>query len=219
MGGNVGERSPRTLVVTGGVLLLAAIATVLAHASSARTGTNGLRSTAVLGGSVGRVVVCQSAERLPAGTGAVQLSLSAARRAGPRVAVVASDGGAPVAHGTLAAGWRGDAATVSLRPVTRTPRSVRLCVAIGAEATVVLRGQTTVDASEPPATTATSQLAGRLHVEYLGATQRSWWSRAPAIVTRLGFGHAIRGAWVGLLALLLMLGAGGFALALLLREG
>ncbi len=46
-------------------------------------------------------------------------------------------------------------------------------------------------------------LPGRMGIEYLRPSHRSWWSSAASVVWRLGLGHAASGVWYTLLAMAL----------------
>ena len=164
----MGGRARLSLVAIGCVLLAVALTTALTRAVPVRTGTNETLVTDSLGGTVGRVDVCQDAEPIPAGTGAVRVSLFAPNHSGPPLALVATNGRATIGRGTLAAGWSGEAATIPLRPVARGQRPARICVTIGAAASVVVAGEANADPSTGRSATATgARLKGRLRFEYL----------------------------------------------------
>jgi hypothetical protein len=61
-------------------------------------------------------------------------------------------------------------------------------------------------------------LAGRLGVEYLAASNRSWWSRILEVARHMGLGHALSGTWVVLLIAALMAAVGALAIRAVLRE-
>jgi hypothetical protein len=208
-------RARLSIVAIGCVLFVIGVTTALTHAVPVRTGTNGMLAETPLGGSSGRVVVCQDAELVPASTGAVRVSLNSAGQAGPALAIAAKDGRTTIGRGTLAAGWSGETATIPLRPVTRGKRYARMCVTIGATASVVLEGEPRP--ADQPATAAGTPLRGRLRFEYLAPDRRSWWSQSGAIARRMSFGHAIGGSTVALLTALLMLGSATLALWQLVR--
>ena len=174
-----------------------------------RTGTNDALATTALGGTVGRLDVCQDAELIPAGTGAVRVWLRTTGRSGPGLALRATNGRTTIGRGRLAAGWSGETATIPLRPVARVQQPARLCVTVGASSSVTLAGEITDDPDHagPPATASGSQLRGRLRIEYLAPGRRSWWSQTGTIARRIGFGRAPGGGGVAFVAVLLMLAA------------
>jgi hypothetical protein len=183
-----------------------------------RTGTNDTLATTALGGTVGRLDICQRAELIPAGTGAVRVWLRTTGRPGPALALRATSGRTTVARGRLAAGWSGETATIPLRPVARVQQPARLCVMVGAEASVTLAGEASADPSAgPPATASGSELRGRLRIEYLASEHHSWWSQAGTIARRIGFGRAPGGGSVAVAAALLMLAAASLGLRQLVR--
>jgi hypothetical protein len=214
----LGGRARLSIVAIGCVLFVVGMAATLTRAVPVRLSTNGTLARDPLGGSQGRLDVCQDAESIPASTGAVRVSLETTGQPGPPLALVATNGRATIGRGTLAAGWSGRTATIPLRPVTREERVGRLCVTIGASASVNLRGESRLDPDAgPPATGGGAQLDGRMRFEYLTAERRSWWSQTGTIARRMGFGRAPGGGAVAFAAALLMLGAAGLALRELVR--
>ncbi|HEX7292411.1 MAG TPA: hypothetical protein VF250_14925 [Conexibacter sp.] len=214
----MGGRARLPIVAIGCVLLVVGVAAALTRAVPVRTGTNDTLAIAVLGGSVGRLDVCQDAELIPAGTGAVRVSLETTGTPGPALALVATNGRTTVARGRLARGWSGSTATIPLRPVTRVQRPARICVTIGASASVNVRGESSAELDAGPSATASgAELRGRLRFEYLEPARRSWWSQAGAIARRMGLGRAPAGVGVVVAALLLMLCAASLATWQLVR--
>lgn len=214
----MGGRARLPIVAIGCVLLVVGVAATLTRAVPVRLGTNGMLTRGVLGGSVGRLDVCQDAELIPAGTGAVRVSLETRGAPGPALSLVAANGGATIGRGTLAAGWSGRTATIPLRPVTRGQRAGRLCVTIGASSSVAVRGEPPVESNTgPTATGGGADLGGRMRFEYLAPERRTWWSQIGTIAGRMGFGRAPGGSTVAFAAALLMLGAASLALRQLVR--
>src|SRR4051794_34364062 len=171
-----------------------------------------------LGAPVGRLDVGQGAETTPAGTGAVRVWLRTSGQPGPALTLVATNGRQTIGRGRLAAGWSGRTATIPLRPVTHEQRPARVCVTVGASASVTLAGESSAgpDAG-PPATAGGDQLGGRLRFEYLTPERRTWWSEIGAVARRMGFGRALGGSSVAFAAALLMLAAASLALWQLAR--
>lgn len=200
-------------------MLIVAVAATLAREVPVRTGTNDTLATSALGGTVGRLDVCQDAELIPAGTGAVRVWLRTTGRPGPALALQATNGRTTIGRGRLAAGWSGETATIPLRPVTRAQREGRVCVTVGASSSVTLAGEAPPDPETgPPATASGSELRGRLRIEYLAPERRSRWSQIGAVARRIGFGRAPGGAAVAYAAVLLMLAAAALGLRQLVRD-
>jgi hypothetical protein len=207
-----------TLAV-GALAVAAGIAVVLSHAEVRRTNTNDVVARGLVGTLSAGHRVCQDGERVPAGTAAIGLAAQSSGQAAGVLAVELLDltTQARVAGGTAAAG-RGATTTVPLRPSVRRERAVRVCLRLRAPATaaaVALYGG--------PADTAASAmdgsqaLGGRVRIDYLGGTAESWWSLAPTVARRIGYGHAWSTSAVALLAALLTLTSIGLAAWLLLR--
>lgn len=214
----MGGRARLSIVAIGCVVLVASLAAALTRAVPVRTGSNEMLAATALGSSVGRLDVCQDAEQIPGGTGAVRVSLATAGRPGPALALAATNGRTTIGRGTLAAGWSGETATIPLRPVTRGQRAVRICVTIGASASVTVRGESAFDPNAgPPATASGSELGGRVRFEYLEPERQSWWSQLGTISRRMGFGRAFGGGTVAYAAALLMLCAASLGLWQLVR--
>jgi hypothetical protein len=214
----LGGRARLSLVAIGCALLAVAVAATLTRAVPIRIGTNETLASSALGGTVGRLTVCQDAELIPAGTGALRIWMRTTGRPGPALALTATDGRRTIARGTLAAGWSGRTATIPLRPVVRVQRPARICVTVGATASVTLAGQRSADPNAaPPATASGNQLPGRLRIEYLSAERRGWWSQIGTLARRMGFGRAPGGSAVAFAAALLMLAAASVGLRQLVR--
>jgi hypothetical protein len=208
----------RLIVAIGCVLLVVGVAATLTRAVPVRTGTNAVLPLEALGGTVGKIDVCQDDELVPAGTGAVRVWVRTTGRPGPALALVATDGRTTIGRGTLAAGWSGKTATIPLRPATRAQRSARICVTVGASSSVTLAGESSnAPDAESPATAAGAPLRGRLRIEYLTSARHSWWSRLGAIRRRMGFGRAPAGGGIAWAAALLMLAAVSLGLWQLVR--
>jgi hypothetical protein len=208
----------RLIVAIGCVLLVVGVAATLTRAVPVRTGTNETLATVGLGGTVGRIDVCQDAELIPAGTGAVRVWARTTGQPGPALTLVATDGRTTIGRGTLAAGWSGKTATIPLRPATRDERSARICMTVGARSSVTLAGESSRDLNAgPPATAAGAQLGGRLRIEYLAREHRSWWSQIGTTARRMGFGRVPGGGAIAPAAALVMLTTAGLGLRLLVR--
>ncbi len=78
----------------------------------------------------GGASVCQVRERVPRGTGAVQLGLQAVNGPGPRLALTASRRGKLVTRGIQPAGWRAKLVEIPVREVARTTGGTRICVRV-----------------------------------------------------------------------------------------
>jgi len=193
-----------TLAV-GALVLATAIAVALSHASVRRTGTNDVVISGIVDTLHGAHRLCQDGELLPAGTTALELTVTGRRRPALAVELLDPATGAPVAAGTTDA-WGEASATVRLRPRSVHERGVRVCVRLrtpGSGASAMLYGEPA--AGEQSATDDGQRLGGRLRVDYVGTGSPSWASFAPTVVARIGRGHAWSGTSVALVATLLTL--------------
>jgi hypothetical protein len=209
-----GSPSVKIALAAGLTVIAAAFAATLAHAplTVARgnsTASGGLVSTNL------PAPICQSDEALPQGTSAIRLALLAAL--GPRVSVRVLSGARVLTHGTRPAGWSAGTVTVPVAPVAHAAAPVKVCVALAAmNGLLTLRGWLSRPAVA--AISGGSPLPGRMGIEYLRPSHRSWWSRAAGVIGRLDLGHALPGLWNALLAIVLALALVAFSSWLVVRE-
>jgi hypothetical protein len=202
-------------LAVGAVLGVAAICITLLGGPIAVARVNVTEETFV--GEARRTThVCQSREVLPRETSAIRLRSYAFL--GPRVTVEVLAQGRAIAHGQRGSGWTGGVVTV---PVNRLPTSrsgVELCFTIFGNPyeSVELAGEPTTGALA--ARTQAGPLSGRVRVEYLRPSPKSWWSLAPEVARRMGLGHAASGTWCVFLVLALMAGLIALCSRLMLRE-
>jgi hypothetical protein len=205
------RRRRRALTLAVGLVLIAAgLVATLSHAAKRRTGTNGMPAKVLLGTTPGAGTICQAGERIPADTAAVRVALVGDARIAPRVAVALTRADAVLATGAAGARWERtgalrSAVVVPLGQPLRGAAFGSICFRLrgGAALQYGLLGVQTVPGEG--ATEDGRELPGRLHLEYLAAGERSWWSLAPTLARRLGRGHAWSGPSVGVLLLLLAL--------------
>ncbi|HSZ70021.1 MAG TPA: hypothetical protein VK756_06645 [Solirubrobacteraceae bacterium] len=183
-----------------------------------------------LGTTFAEPAVCQANEVLPADVSSIRLSLVAFF--GANIRLVLYHGSQIIAEGRRGPDWTGTTVTVPVKPIARTTSHVTLCVAIGPNSErIIILGrfthprdvavalQSNALSATPPATaTAPQRLKGRMAVEYLASSNRSWWSRAVEVARRMGLGHFIGGKWIALLAALLMTAVGALTIRVTLRE-
>lgn len=224
-----------TFAVGVALLAAAAIAVMLLSVPSrvVRVGKPGARAVGpagahVLAATTGSPTICQDGEVLPAGISGVRLSLWAF--AGARVRVMAYRGSHLLLEGSHDADWIGDSVTVPVRPLRYQVSDARLCVAVGPNSEpLLLLGPTTPKRSgalvasygTPVADLVAGkarQMHGRVSIEYLAPTHRSWWSRLLEVARHLGLGRAYSGTWIALLLAALMLAVAALAIRSTLRE-
>ncbi len=179
----------RIALAVGLAVIAAAFVVTLSH--SPLTVARGDSATA--GGLVSTnqpARACQTEEALPQGTSAIRLALLAAL--GPRVTVQVLSGSRMLTQGAYPAGWSSGSVTVPVSPVARAAAPVKVCFAFGSmNGLVTLRGW-----RARPAVAASSNegpLPGRMGIEYLRPSHRSWWSFTAATIRRKGLGHAAGG--------------------------
>ncbi len=178
--------------------------------------TNAATVAGEMGAFSSHTVVCQTDERIPAGTDALRLSVIA--DIGPAVAVTVTDASGVVARGRHTGGWVGGSLTFALQPA--------LTSAIG-PATICLTRDNGERAAEllgslaPRPLRATDDgvaLAGRMRAEYLRPGDQSWLSMALHVARRLGLGHSPAGTWVAALLAAVMVLVVALVVWLLQRE-
>jgi hypothetical protein len=198
------RRARRWTVALGLVLIAAGLAATLATAAEHRTGTNGIPARAYLGVAPAPATLCQTGERVPAGTAALRFSAKSDSHAPPRLTLTLEQGGVVQAE-SADARWEGpDALVVALAQPLRAGVLADVCVRLHASGDRRYAFKGTSTYADDAATSGGQPLPGRMHVEYLSADSGSWASFVPTVARRLGRGHAWSGASVALLAALLM---------------
>ncbi|HXE46515.1 MAG TPA: hypothetical protein VN635_15135 [Conexibacter sp.] len=198
----------RRLTLTLALALIGAgVVATLSHAQVRRTGTNGVPLNGFVGTIAGAHTICQDRERIPAGTSAIRIGLTAFSQSAPPppVHVVVASGGVTRASGSTGARWAGPfqlAVPLRPRPLRELEGSVCMRTPAGRQQYAL------VGVGAVPGFSATADgqsLPGRVHVEYLAPGTRTWWSYLPTLGARIGHGHAWSGPSVALLLALLML--------------
>ncbi len=190
------------IVLTIG-LVLTALATAVAVSRSPLVLISA-GSTQIEGGLTGLKsgsVVCQSGEKLPAGTSAIRLPMGSPY--GPSIKIEARSNGRLLTEGSRGGEWVGPTA-VAVRPVPHTTSAnVTVCVKLGTvtEGTSLSGGKA---GHARPATLNGSPLPGRTRIEYLKPGPKSWASQASAIAKHMGLGNASGGSWIVFLLIALM---------------
>jgi hypothetical protein len=201
----------------GFALMAAVLVWLLLQTPKAVISSNYVTVTQELGLLREHTTVCQSGERLPAGTAAIRVSMGAIAHVGPSVSATVSHQGRIVASGHHDGGWVSGSLTVPLRPPVEKPADAKICLVPGRIGMPVeLIGNM---APRNLATTVNgTPLSGRMRVEYLKRGHRSWLSMARHVARRLGLGHSPSGAWIVFPLVVLMALAVTLAAWLLLLE-
>jgi hypothetical protein len=230
-----GGGARRKILVTFAVGLVligvgVAVAVAQAPARVVRIGYPGIKAVnqngvSVIGFTVGQPTICQAGENLPAGISAIRLSLWSFY--GPPVHLTVYGGSRVLTAGSRGTGWIGDSVTVPVRSLARTSSSTKVCFSLQPNTEPIL----ILGANTPQRRAASFQedgtnlgeggsklLNGRVTLEYLSSSHRSWFSQALAVGRHAGLGRALSGTWIALVIVLLMLAVGGLALRLTLRE-
>ena len=198
------RRARRWTVAIGLVLVATGVIATLSTAAEHRTGTNEFPARAFLGVIPAPATLCQTSERIPAGTAALRFPAKSSSYAAPGLTLTLEQGGGARTKGTDAR-WEGrDALVVSLAQPLRAEVVADVCVDLHASGDRRYAFKGTPTYPEEAATSDGQALPGRLHVEYLSAESGSWASFVPTVARRLGRGHAWSGTSVALLAALLM---------------
>jgi hypothetical protein len=201
-----GDRRAVVFTLAIGLLVLAVgVAVALSASSARRIATNGVVARSAAGTLSGSGTICELGERIPAGTGAIRISLGRNAHPQPAMRVVVA-GGATRAVGNGDVSWGSQLTTAAIHPTVRQAATGSVCVVLQArQADASARMLIEPAEAAEGARVDGQQIPGRLHVEYLRPEPRSWWSFASTVVDRIGRGHAWSGASVALLAVLLTL--------------
>lgn len=193
--------------------MLLVLAVVLTRSPPRVVRNSSVQTKYGLGFTQSEVTVCQGNEDLPAGVTAIRFW--AVAFLGSHVQLAVYRGAQMLTEGRHGPDWVGQTVTVPVTPLSQATSGVRVCVAFAPNSELIqffgtpagprtaarfFRGNQI--ASEAPPT-GSGSLRGKLRIEYLGPSHRSWWSRVLAVATNMGFGHFIGGKSVALLATLL----------------
>jgi hypothetical protein len=202
-------RGVRTALAAGLAVIVVALALTLSQSPPVVAGTNGIPANLAVTFIHGAQTGCQSGGRLPEGTTAIRVSLSA--NIGPKVTVKVLAGQTLITHGERDAGWGVDeTVTVPVKRVDRTVFDSRVCVSTGASIEPIQ-----VNGVRLRSAGGETLL---LRFEYLRPATRSWLSLIPSVAHRFGTGHAPKGAWVAYLVAAIMLAVAALASRVALRE-
>ncbi|HXN39983.1 MAG TPA: hypothetical protein VN892_18275 [Solirubrobacteraceae bacterium] len=209
-------REVRIALVAGLALVGLAIGVELAHSPMTVARTNVTSSEEDrIARTVHGATYCQAGELLPRETTAIRLSLFAFT--GPRIRVVVSSGGRPIASGQRASGWTSRVVTVAVRPLPQTVSDVTVCASFAMHDEAL-----TVFGQPAPRASAAYEdhraLRGRMWIEYLRTGSRTWASLIPSIASAMGLGRAAPGTWNVLLVLVLLVTVVVLASRLVLKE-
>jgi hypothetical protein len=196
------------LMVVAGALVLSQHRLVVLSTSSTAPET----TLAVVGRTF---TACQGAERLPAGTTAIRLSLWALT--GPAIELRAISAGRVVTSGQRSSGWDGETVTVPVRPLSaQTAASICFTIPADAGESVEMLGSHSSPAAA--AYVGRTALPGRMRVEYLGRGRSSWLALLPSVARHMGLGRAWSGIWVVFAVMGLMLAVTGLTSRLIGKE-
>jgi hypothetical protein len=205
------RRSPaRAALVASLALLALAVALILSGSPVSVAGTNvprGAESEPIATTQTG-ASYCQRGERLPREVSAIRVWLAAIT--GPSVSVAVWGGGRQLTGGRSAPGWSDGSVTVPVRALAHAASDVTLCVSFRLrDETVYVQGGGASAAHG--LREGARRLPARMWVEYLRPSASSWVSLIPAIVRRMGYGHALPGRWTAFAALALLAAAAALA--------
>ncbi len=203
-------RSVRLALVAGLTVTAITLAVVLSRSPLTVAGTNGVPANFRVGSIHRSKAGCQRGGTLPRGTTAIRVSLAA--NVGPRVSLKALSGSTVVTEGEREAGWGNDeTVTVPVKRVPRTIHRARICAMIGP----AVEG---IQANGERVRTPAGGPAVRLRMEYLRPGPSSWLSLASSVARHMGLARTPGGAWVGYVAIAVMIAVCALASRLVLRE-
>jgi Predicted membrane protein (DUF2142) len=174
--------------------LLAGIAVALSHAAPRRAGSNGAPIEQRIGEAPSGSTLCQPGEVLPAGTASLRpLAAPTTEAVGPRLLVTLRRHGQLLRRSTAARGWRSEQLVVPIERTVRDYDDVEVCIRAGSEGGVAFEGYDTAPGGA--GAVLDGEATGRtLRIDYFRPGRETWWSYAPTIVRRIGYG---RGGWGG----------------------
>jgi hypothetical protein len=158
-------------------------------------GSNGLGDEQFVAVVGAHRALCQTQERIPAGTRFLRATIGTYGGRGPLLRTSVRAGGrALLPVGTLAAGWRQGVVEVPLGATTTSElASVRICIDNDGAGRLAFAGSLVERGAE--ARVGGRPARGRARLEFVAGERRSGWSLAGRIASRMTFG---RGLWDGL---------------------
>lgn len=225
------RRAVVTFVVGAIVMaLLAAVALSSSPPRVVRISAPGVKALSPHGGvAIGfdskAARICQSGEVLPAGVSAERVSVWAFF--GAPVHLSMYKGSRLLTQGSRAADWTSSSVTVPVRPLRHAVSGVKACIAMSPNEEPLTFLGAEVPASQDAilsdpgggrAARVGRPLHGRLVIEYLASSNRSWWSRLLEVARRLGLGRAYSGTWIALLLALMVAAIAALALRAALED-
>lgn len=212
------SRAARDVSVTLGlgVLLLLAVGGVILTRSPSKLVRINTRQTVLGGTTINDAEVCQANEVLPAGVSAMRLGVGS--YFGAKIRLRALSDSLVLTEGGIGPTWTGTSVTVPVKPIVRATAHVTICINVAPNSELIFFRGEPASAGESASYDTGALLGGRLAIEYLAPSQRSWWSRIMEVARRMGLGHALSGTWVAVLVALLVAAVAALAVGLSLRE-
>jgi hypothetical protein len=204
-------------VLTGLIAIGVALLVVLLQAPDRVLSSNSVFVSRELSSFRKPTTVCQPAERIPAATSALRVSLGALAHPGPAISSVIVSDGQIVTTGHRGAGWVGGAVAVPLQHILGAPATGTICFRLGFTV-IPLEVAGGARSRAPPASANSDPLGGRVRIEYLAQGRQSWLSLAENVARRLGLGHSPSGTWIVLAIIAMAATAIALGASLLIRE-
>jgi hypothetical protein len=209
-------RSVRVALAAGLALTALALAVTLSQSPLGVAATNSIQGKEELETLHRGTALCQPGETIPRGTTAIRLGMFA--WLGPRVTLAAYSGNRVVTGGQRGSGWTGWVVTIPVKPLSHKVSDVKLCFAthLVRDETMKIVGahQSAHSAYHPNG----APLGGRVTVEYMQPSKRSWWSLASLVARHMGYGHADSGPWSVFVVIALAAAVAAAASGIVLRE-
>ena len=191
-------------VLTGLIAIGVALLVVLLQAPDRVLSSNSVFVSRELSSFRKPTTVCQPAERIPAATSAIRVSLGALAHPGPAISSVIVSDGQIVTKGHRGAGWVGGAVAVPLQHILGAPATGTICFKLGFTA-IPLEVAGGARSRAPPASANGDPLGG-------------WLSLAENVARRLGLGHSPSDTWIVLAIIAMAATAIALGAWLLIRE-
>jgi hypothetical protein len=206
-------------MAVGLVAIAVILVVVLSQKAQRRSGTDLTPSDTVAATVPGGRQACQDEELLPAGTAAVQATVTAFGQPLPalRIVFTAGPGGRVLSSGALPAGRAPGLVRIPIRFVAHASQGVRACLRNLGPASIGVTGAY----PDPPhqMLVGGAVAAGRLRYDYYRRGRESWMQLLPTIVYRWTLAKAgLVRHWAWVAIPLLMLFAVGLAALTLIRE-
>jgi len=203
-----------TALGLGLTALLVALGLALFESKPRLAGTNNVRDPVFAAVVPGGATVCQTGEGIPADTDRVRILVGTYGGKLPPLTLTV-DGPSTRVRGRTPGGGREGYVVIRVPKTEKPAEGLRVCLRNGGARRIAIAGE----GIQPQATIGRRAADGRIRLAWYRPGSENWFQLAGTVAHRFGYGNAPWfGGWLLVLVALLVAGAGGLALAAVLRD-